>query len=50
MAEDYAMDVINNMEYCEELKWTILSETVNEKDSAHCGVTTGGNSMQKRVT
>ena len=29
---------------------TIFSETVKEKGSEHCGVTTGGKSMQKRET
>ena len=29
---------------------TIFSETVKEKGSDHCGVTTGGKSMQKRET
>ena len=38
------------MEYCERPEWTIFSETVNEKGSEHCGVTTGGKSKQKRET
>ena len=50
VADDYANDVINNMEDCEQHEWTIFSETVNEKGSAHCGVTTGGKSMQKQET
>ena len=41
VADDYAKDVINNMENCEEPEWTILSETMTEKGSEHCGVTTG---------
>ena len=48
VADDYAKDVINNMENCEEPEWTILSETMKEKGSEHCGVTTGVKSMQKR--
>ena len=28
VADDYANDVIDNMEYCEQPEWTILSETV----------------------
>ena len=50
VAKEYANDVINNMEYCEEPEWTIFSETVKEKGSEHCGVTTDGKSMQKRKT
>ena len=50
VAEDYANDVINNMADCEEPEWTIFSETMKEKGSEHCGVTTGGKSMQKRET
>ena len=50
VADDYANDVIDNMEYCEQPEWTIFSETVKEKGSEHCGVTTGGKSMQKRET
>ena len=50
VAEDYAKDVINNMEDYEEPEWTILSEKVKEKGSEHCGVTTGDKSMQKRET
>ena len=50
VTEDYANDVIDNMEYCEQPEWTIFSETVKEKGSEHCGVTTGGKSMQKRET
>ena len=38
------------MEDCEQPEWTIFSETVKEKGSEHCGVTTGGKSMQKRET
>ena len=38
------------MENCEEPEWTIFSETVKGKGSEHCGVTTGGKSMQKRET
>ena len=48
VADDYAKDVINNMGDCEEPEWTIFSETVKEKGSEHCRVTTGGKSMQKR--
>ena len=40
----------NNMDDCEQPEWTIFSETVKEKGSEHCGVTTGGKSMQKRDT
>ena len=47
---DYADDVINNMEDCEQPEWTIFSETVKEKGTDHCGVTTVGKSMQKRET
>ena len=50
VAENYVKDVINNMEDCEQPEWTILSETVKEKGSEHCGVTTGGKSMKKRDT
>ena len=50
VADDYTNDVIDNMEYCEQPEWTIFSETVKEKGSEHCGVTTGGKSMQKRET
>ena len=50
VADDYAKDVINNMGDCEQPEWTIFSETVKEKGSEHCGVTTGGKSMQKRET
>ena len=50
VAEDYANDVIDNMEDCEQPEWTIFSETVKEKGSEHCGVTTGDKSMQKRET
>ena len=50
VAVDYAKDVTNNMEDCEQPEWTIFSETVNEKGSEHCRVTTGGKSMQKRET
>ena len=50
VADEYANDVIDNMEYCEQPEWTIFSETVKEKGSEHCGVTTGGKSMQKRET
>ena len=50
VADDYAKDVINNMDTCEEPEWTIFSETMKEKGSEHCGVTTGGKSMQKRET
>ena len=50
VADDYAKDVINNMENCEEPEWTIFSETMKAKGSEHCGVTTGGKSMQKRET
>ena len=50
VADDYTKDVINNMDNCEEPEWTIFSETVKEKDSEHCGVTTGGKFMQKRET
>ena len=38
------------MEYCEQPEWTLFSETVKQKDSEDCGVTTGGKSMQKRET
>ena len=38
------------MEHCVESEWTIFSETMKEKGSEHCGVTTGGKSMQKRET
>ena len=48
VADDYAKDVINNMEDCELPEWTIFSETLNEKGSEHSWVTTGGKSMQKR--
>ena len=44
VADDYANDVIDIMEYCEQPEWTIFSETVKEKGSEHCGVTTGGKS------
>ena len=47
VAEDYANDAVKTMEDCEEPEWTIFSETVKENDSEHCGVTTGGKSMQK---
>ena len=50
VAEDYAKDVINNMENCEEPEWTIIPETVKDKGSGHCGVMTGGKSMQRRET
>ena len=50
VAGDYTKDVINNMEDCEEPEWTIFSETVKEKGSEHCGVTSGGTSMQKQET
>ena len=50
VADDYAKDVINNMGDCEQPEWTIFSETVKAKGSEHCGVTTGGKSMQKRET
>ena len=50
VADDYANDVIDNMEDCEEPEWTIFSETVKEKGSEHCVVTTGRKSMQKRET
>ena len=50
VADDNAKDVINNMEHFEEPEWTILSETMKEKGSEHCGLTTGGKSMQKRET
>ena len=50
VADDYAKDVINNMKNCEEPEWTICSETMKEKGSEHCGVTTGGKSMQKLET
>ena len=36
-ADDYAKDVINNMENCEEPEWTIFSETMKEKGSEHGG-------------
>ena len=49
-ADDYAKDVINNMENCEEPEWTIFSKTMKVKGSEHCGVTTCGKSMQKRET
>ena len=42
VAEDYANDVINNMEDCEQSELTIFSETVKEKGSDQCVVTTGG--------
>ena len=48
--DDFTKDVINNIENCEEPEWTIFSETVKEKGSEHCGVTTGGTSLQKRET
>ena len=50
LAEDYAKDVTKNVEDCEQPEWTIFAETVKEKGSDHCGVTTGGKSMQKRET
>ena len=50
VSDDYANDVINAMEDCEQPEWTVVSETVKEKGSEHCGVTTGGKSMQKRET
>ena len=50
VAEDYAKDVTNNMDDGEQPGWTIFSETLKEKGSEHCGVTTGGKSMQKRET
>ena len=50
VADDYANEVIDNMEYCEQPEWTIFAETVKEKGSEHCGVTTGGRSMKKRET
>ena len=50
VADDYAKDVINNMGDCEQPEWTLFSEKVKEKGSEHCGVTTGGKSMQKRET
>ena len=50
VAEDYANDVIDNMEDREQPEWTIFSETVKEKGSEHCGVTTGDKSMKKRET
>ena len=50
VADDYTKDVINNMGNCEEPEWTICSETMKEKGSEYCGVTTGGKSMQKRET
>ena len=50
VAEDYAKDITNNMDDGEQPGWTIFSETVKEKGSEHCGVTTGGKSMQKRET
>ena len=31
VADDYTMDVINNVEICEEPEWKIFSETVKEK-------------------
>ena len=50
VAEDYANDVIDKMDDCEQPEWTIFSETLKENGSEHCGVTTGGKSMQKRET
>ena len=50
VAGGYVNDVIDNMEDCEQPEWTIFSETVKEKGSEHCGVKTGGKSMQKRET
>ena len=38
------------MEDREQPEWTIFSETVKEKGSEHCGVTSGDKSMQKRET
>ena len=38
------------MDDCEQPEWTMFSETVKEKGSEHCGVTTGGKSMQTRET
>ena len=35
--EDYAKDIINNMEDCEQPKWRIFSETVEKKSSEHYG-------------
>ena len=43
VAEDFAKDVINNIDDCEGPEWTIFSEPVKEKGSAQCGVTTGSN-------
>ena len=39
VADDYAKDVINNLEDYEQPELTIFSETVKEKGSEHCGVT-----------
>ena len=50
VADDYAKEVIKNMNNCEEPEWTIFPETMKEKGSEHYGVTTGGKSMQKRET
>ena len=50
VAEDNAKDVINNMDNCEEPEWTIVPETLKEKGSEHCGVTTGDMSIKKRET
>ena len=50
VGDDYAKDVINNMEDCREPEWTTFSETLKENGSEHCGVTTGGKSEEIRET
>ena len=62
VADDYANDVIDNMEYCEQSEWTIFSETEGQRPlrghdwwQVHAGTgdlvveynSPGGNSQEK---